>query len=354
MDKKKFKFDVVIGNPPYQEDAPGDSTSDKPIYHLFMDSAYMIGRSVELITPARFLFNAGATPKKWNRKMLNSEHIKTLYYTADASKVFPNTAITGGVVVTYFNESQKFTPIKTFIPFKELRSINNKVHNYKNFENMSSIVSGRTPYSFTDQMHAENPHAKEKLSKGHAKDISSNAFKALPEVFVTTGENSNEYCRVLGRLHNKRTYLWIKRKYAKGREDGFISRWKVFLPKANGASGMLGKKAARMISKPTIGKPNDIATDTFLVVGSFETREEAVACLKYLESKFARALLGTLKVTQINSKETWRNVPVQNFSAESDIDWSASAKQIDLQLYNKYLLDNDEINFIETHIKEMD
>lgn len=354
MDNKKFKFDVVIGNPPFSEDAPGDSTSDKPIYYLFMDSAYTIGKIVELITPARFLFNAGATPKDWNRKMLNNDHIKTLYYTADASKVFPNTDITGGVVVTYFNESKIFTPIETFIPFQELRSINSKVHNNKHFESMSSIVSGRTPYRFTDQMHTEHPHAKEKLSKGHAKDISSNAFKSLPEVFTTTGDNNNDYCRVLGRLHNKRTYLWIKRKYAEGREEGFISRWKVFLPKANGASGMLGKKAARMISKPTIGKPNDIATDTFLVVGTFETREESTACLKYLESKFARALLGTLKVTQLNSKETWRNVPLQNFSADSDIDWSASAKQIDLQLYKKYRLDEDEISFIETHVKEMD
>jgi 23S rRNA G2445 N2-methylase RlmL len=64
------KFDVVIGNPPYQEEAQGDGTRDTPVYHLFMDAAYEVGTKAVLITPARFLFNAGFTPKAWNEKML--------------------------------------------------------------------------------------------------------------------------------------------------------------------------------------------------------------------------------------------------------------------------------------------
>jgi 23S rRNA G2445 N2-methylase RlmL len=97
----KFKFDVVIGNPPYQEESTGDGTQAPPIYHKFMEEAYKIARRVSFITPARFLYNAGATPKAWNKKMLEDEHLKVEYYEQDSAKVFSNTAIIGGVAVTY-------------------------------------------------------------------------------------------------------------------------------------------------------------------------------------------------------------------------------------------------------------
>ena len=75
-----MKFDFVIGNPPYQDETLGDNaTFAPPVYHLFMDATQSIGNAVELITPARFLFNAGGTPKQWNQKMLNDEHLKILY-----------------------------------------------------------------------------------------------------------------------------------------------------------------------------------------------------------------------------------------------------------------------------------
>ena len=74
-----MKFDFVIGNPPYQDNTKGDNDSfAPPIYDKFMDAAYSIADKVELIHPARFLFNAGSTPKKWNKKMLEDEHFKIL------------------------------------------------------------------------------------------------------------------------------------------------------------------------------------------------------------------------------------------------------------------------------------
>lgn len=94
------KFYAVIGNPPYQlsttETDSGNKTYAPPIYHEFMDSAFDVSDKVELITPARFLFDAGSTPKAWNRKMLNDTHFKVLHYEEDASDVFPNTDIKGG------------------------------------------------------------------------------------------------------------------------------------------------------------------------------------------------------------------------------------------------------------------
>ena len=88
-------------------------------------------------------------------------------------------------------------------------------------------------------------------------------------------------------------------------------------------------------------------------IGAFDTCEEADNCLKYVKSKFARAMLGILKITQDNTKDKWKYVPLQDFTPGSDIDWSKSIHEIDLQLYRKYGLDENEIEFIESHVKEM-
>ena len=116
-----MKFDYVIGNPPYQETQEG--TSDNPIYNCFMDAAYEIAEKVELITPARFLFDAGKTPKVWNEKMLEDEHLKVEYYEQDSSKVFSNTDIKGGVAVTYRDKSKIFGAIDTFTQYPVLNNI---------------------------------------------------------------------------------------------------------------------------------------------------------------------------------------------------------------------------------------
>lgn len=95
--RKGMKFDYVIGNPPYQEETIGDNKNyAPPVYHFFMDEAFKVADRVELITPGRFLFNAGSTPKAWNKKMLNDEHFKVFFYEPDSSKMFPFTDIKGG------------------------------------------------------------------------------------------------------------------------------------------------------------------------------------------------------------------------------------------------------------------
>lgn len=87
-EKKKFKFDVIIGNPPYQEIIPNNGRMN-PIYNYFMDQSLKVSKISEFITPARFLFNAGQTPKEWNEKMLNDEHLKVVFFEPDSNKVFP-------------------------------------------------------------------------------------------------------------------------------------------------------------------------------------------------------------------------------------------------------------------------
>lgn len=98
-----MKFDFVIGNPPYNDDfGIGENDSfAAPVYHKFLDAAYQVADKVEMIHPARFLFNAGSTPKAWNQKILNDCHFKVLDYEQDSRKVFSNTEIKGGVVISY-------------------------------------------------------------------------------------------------------------------------------------------------------------------------------------------------------------------------------------------------------------
>ncbi len=346
----KFKFDVVIGNPPYQEEVK--NTSDKPIYHLFLDEAYKIAKRVSFITPARFLFNAGKTPKAWNQKMLEDKHLKVEYFEQDSSKVFGNTNIIGGVVVTYRDSDTIFGAIGTFTAFPELNRILRKVEK-TNSGSFSNIVFGQNIYQYTEKLHEDYPNAEGLLSKGHKYDVTSNAFDRLDLIFFDKKQDDgNSHIQMLGLQNNKRVYKWVRSEYISNHIS--LSKYKVFVAASNGASGTLRDVAARIISTPLLGIPFVGTTQTFLTVGSFDTKEEANAALKYVRSKFARALLGVLKVTQHNTSEKWKYVPLQDFTAASDIDWSQPIRKIDQQLYKKYGLDQTEIDFIESHVKEME
>ncbi len=343
----KFKFDVVIGNPPYQEESTGDGTKAPPIYHRFMEEAYKISRRVSFITPARFLYNAGATPKAWNKKMLGDKHLKVEYYERDSSKVFINTDIKGGVAVTYRDLDCNFGAIGTFVAFQELKSIIRKVAGTVS-DSFSSIVFGQEIYKYTEKLHEDHPEAEGHLSRNHKYDIKTSAFNRLGFIFFDEKPNDGcPYIQLLGFQNNRRVYKWVRRDYIS--EHASLDKYKVFFPAVNG-SGIFGE----VLSLPLIGTPLVGSTQTFLTVGSFDTEEEANAVFKYVCSKFARALLGVLKVTQHNTSKKWGYVPLQDFTPASDIDWSQPISEIDQQLYKKYGLDKAEIEFIESHVKEME
>ena len=234
-----MKFDFAIGNPPYQDNAIGENdTYAPPVYNKFLDAAYAVADSVEMIHPARFLFNAGSTPKAWNEKMLNDPHFKVMHYEEDASKVFANTDIKGGVAITYRTSDAKYEPIVVFTKYPALNHILHKVNNTIDFVPMDTLVVTRTAYRLTEKLHQEHT--------------------------------------------------------------------------------------------------------------------EATNLLKYIKSKFARAMLNVLKITQHLTPDVWKYVPRQDFTDKSDIDWSVSIANIDKQLYKKYGLSEEEIAFIETNVKEME
>ena len=340
-----MKFDYVIGNPPYQETL--QNTSDKPIYNDFMDASYQISDKVELITPARFLFNAGKTAKVWNEKMLNDVHLKVLYYEPDSSKVFSNTDIKGGVAITYRDGNAEFGAIGSFTPYNELNDILHRVKNHKTFVSIEKIVITSFAYHYTDRLHEDYPDAASRLSKGHAYDLKSNAFDRLSDVYQDEKpDDGHDYIRIFGRQNNERTYKFIRRDYVNNVAN--LDKYKLFMPKANG-TGAFGE----VLTLPEISEPGVGATESFVSIGLFDTAEECDNLLKYIKSRFMRAMLGVVKITQDLTPSKWKYVPLQDFTAHSDIDWSKSVAEIDQQLYRKYDLTADEIEFIETHVKEM-
>lgn len=344
---KGMKFDYVIGNPPYQDDTLGDNaTFAPPVYNLFLEESYKIADKVEMIHPARFLFNAGSTPKAWNKKMLADEHLKILFYEQNSAKVFANTDIKGGVVVSYHNVNENYGAIEVFTPYDELNSVMKKVYSRKDFKSFSNIVITRTAYRLTDKMHQDFPQAINQLSKGHAYDMSTNIFERLPQIFLDD-KPDDTYIKILGRTNNERVYKYVKKEYVC--EVLNLDKWKLFIPKASGV-GELGE----VISTPVITEPSVGHTESFLSIGIFDTKIETENCLKYIKTKFTRTLLGVLKITQDITPEKWKYVPLQDFTENSDIDWNKSIPEIDKQLYAKYGLSKDEINFIETNVKEME
>ena len=341
--RAKMKFDFIIGNPPYQGD--NESSRKSPVYNFFMDAAYQLGDVVELITPARFLFNAGQTPKEWNKKMLSDEHLKVLYYEPDGSKIFPTTDIKGGVVITYRDSMKNFGKIGTFTAFSELENLINKISKCTDFQTLGSIMASQGLYRFSSRFFHDYPDAPKKMGAGTGSKIVSSVLEKFPEVFIDAPLDG-EYLKFLCRIGSQRVYKYVRREYIVSTD--YIDTYNVLVPESNG-SGAIGE----VLSTPIIGSPIIGHTDTFLSIGKFETETEADACLKYIKTKFARTMLSILKVTQHNPPATWRYVPLQDFTSSSDIDWTQPVAGIDRQLYAKYGLSDEEINFIETHVKEM-
>lgn len=343
---KEVKFTAVVGNPPYQESTE-DNNRDKPIYHLFMEEAYKLSNKASLISPARFLFNVGQTPSSWNEKMLADKHLKVVFYEQKSSKVFPNTDIKGGVAITFRDTTQDFGAIGTFIPNAKLDSIRRKVL-LNDFKSLNTLLFGRSSYKLSDKLYEDNPKLRGRSKPTEEKSIGSNVFDKLPEVFLDNSTDvAHEFIRVVGRQDNKRIVKCIKRDYVLDHNN--LDKWKVFIAKSNG-TGELGE----VLSEPILGEKQVIGTQTFISFGAFEEKVEAENLIKYIKTKFCRTLLGIKKITQDNAtKEVWKYVPSQDFAKASDINWSLSVEEIDKQLYKKYSLTKEEVDFIETQVKAM-
>jgi len=340
----RMKFDVVLGNPPYQEKREG--TSAKQLFPFFMDEAYKLAEKTILITPGKFLFNAGNTSTKWNKKMLNDPHLKVLKYEPDGSKVFNTTDIKGGVAITLYDSSKNYGPIRTFTLFEELNRIIKKVTLDESFKPITNLIHLQNRFNL-EVLYQKYPELKSVIGSGGKEKRLTTSIFSLKKLF-TNKPRSNNAVKILGLINNIRHYRYLDYEVMEKEHPNF-NTYKLALAKSIG-SGTFGEK----LSSTIVLEPKEGFTQSFISFGAFKERYMAENVKKYLKTKFARTMLYTLKITQDNNKRKWANVPEQDFSLDSDIDWSKSIAGIDQQLYKKYDLSQEEIDFIETNVKEME
>ena len=343
---EEIKRMITISNPPYHEEITNNSRK-KSVYNKFMQNFYDTSDRVMVIHPARCLFDAGDTPHDFNEKLLSDEHVKVAVYHANSKEVFADAEIKGGIAVTYRDANKNFGAIGTYIPFDELKSIYQKVVvGRKDFRPLNEIMYTPLLYKFSQKFYDENPNAGIPIK---SRKLSTNVFEKLPEFFTDKKpDDGHEYVQIEGIYKLSRATRFFRRDYLKDIPN--LYTYKVFIPEAYGGAGALNENGPTML----VGLPLVGCTQSYTTLGAFDTEAEALAAEKYVKTKFLRALLGILKVTQHAAPETWRFVPLQDFTAGSDIDWSAAVAEIDRQLYKKYGLDAREVAFIEAKAKAME
>lgn len=343
----KLKFDAIVGNPPYQEMDGGAQASASPIYQHFVKTAKDIKPEyISFIMPTRW-YVGGKGLDDFRKDMLNDIHLKVLYDCLTPEDIFPNTNIRGGVcyylwdsnydnkrdltrVVTLENNQItsdilrpfKIEGIDIFIRDGKAVSIINKIFGKKNQSSLESFVSVLRPFGLRGYFIKSSDFHIEKL-----------------------GVKNPIICYGRGQ-----TIGYVDRKIIKTRTN-WIDKWKVFTPRANN----IGTELSDDNFNTFIGKPGTICTESYIVIGADLELEKYSAenLSKYLRSKFARYMHSLAKASQDATAKTYRFVPIQDFTDRSDIDWNKSIEEIDKQLYKKYNLSDEEINYIEHKIKHM-
>lgn len=343
-------YDAVVANPPYQLATEG--TSDRPIYPHMMDLAYAVAPVASLVTPARFLFDAGKTPKAWNRKMLSDPHLSVALYEPDSPSVFPGTEIMGGVAVTVRDETGGLGPIGDFCPIPELDSIRRKIWEVETGSlSMDDIMfaQGRLDLS---RLYATHPECRAMVgSGGRESRLTTSILSKLP--IFSEQPDEGHGTAVLGLVGGRRATRYVSEDLLLATRRSNMRGWKVAAPASNGSAPVGRDTRTSVIGVPQVLGPGSTHTQSFVSFGDFACEAEARACMAYVRTRLARALLGILKATQHNHRGTWRLVPLQDFTEVSDIDWDAPVDGVDGQLAERYGLDDAEQDFLRDAIRPL-
>ena len=337
--KNNMKFDAIVGNPPYQQMDGGGNASAINIYNYFVDiSRTITPKYISMIMPARW-YAGGKGLDDFRASMLQDSHIEVMYDYPNPKDCFPNTNISGGICYFLWNDDYdgdcKYTNVvngiketakrrlnenEIFVRYNRAVSVIRKIMS-KNFVSITTIVYARNPFDLDSSVRGDsNPRKTDDL-----------------KVYTSKGEG----------------YL---RKNSVQSNTDLIGKYKLAMGKV--LSGHIGETDAsgqvKVITTLMPLAPNEVTTDSYLIIGAFKTQEEASNILSYFKTKLLRFLLLQSLVSMNISRGNFRFVPLQDFTSHSDIDWSKAVAEIDVQLYKKYQLTNEEINFIESMIKPME
>lgn len=346
-----MKFDVIIGNPPYSEKDGGAGSSSTPLYNYFVETSKKLNpKYISFIIPSRW-FIGGKGLDSFRDSMLNDIHIEKIFDWTTPQDVFPRTEIKGGVC--YFLWNNKYDNTKKMV----------EVSTYENNKLICiSMRSMKTPGADIFVRYQKGYDVLNRIYDLDKKNPFENTMlnyisSRKPFGLGTDFENNKNFKKNPKGLHDpikcyakKGKIGYIEKSEIKVNKD-WIDNWKVIAAYANN----IGTDANDDNLNTIVVEPNSVCTETYLLFGiNMELDKNSANNLsKYLKTKFARFLNSLAKITQHGTSKTYAFVPLQDFSNSSDIDWSKTFREIDMQLYEKYSLDNEEIEFIESHIKEM-
>ena len=345
----KVKFDVVIGNPPYQESDGGANASATPTYHYFVELAKKLKpNNISLIMPSRW-YSGGKGLDKFRDKMLNDIHIRELFDFPNPDEVFPNTNIRGGVCVVNWDNSYNAKDTLTRVVTFKNNKVTSDVYRSLKFAQSDTFIRDYTSVQIIEKINQVR-----KLDEGRISDFVSplkpfgfRGFFIRDERFHNDTSELQKPVKCFG----KGTVGYVEREEVKVKTE-WIDKWKVFTARANNIGTELNDDNFNTI----VGEPGTICTETYLVIGAdLKLDENSTNNLSnYLKTKFSRLLHGVAKTSHDAARTTYKFIPLQDFTVKSDIDWSQSIAEIDQQLYKKYGLSDEEIAFIEEKVKEME
>ena len=335
-DNDNMKFKAIVGNPPYQVMDGGAGVSAIPVYQNFVDISNKINpQYCSLIMPAKW-YVGGKGLDVFREKMLSDCRIRRLYDFKESREVFPSADIAGGIcyflIDSKYNGKCIFTSIfqskrktcerilgehSTFVRDSEAINIISKAASKREIM-LDNIVFSRKPFGISTNFIGKSEQFENSVSLYGSQGIS---YIDVDE--ITTNKD-------------------------------LLESWKVICSYASAQGGRADKDGKRkVLPKVEVLNPNVVCSETYLLVYHFNDAHIAKCAAKYLQTKFFRFLLSLRVITQHISKDSFAFVPTQDFTSNSDIDWSKSIDEIDAQLYAKYELTNEEISFIESMIKPM-
>ena len=319
----KMKFDVIIGNPPYQLSDAGDSAGSSPIYNVFVEQAKKLNpRCLSMIIPSRW-FAGGKGLDNFRDTMLHDCRISRLVDYPIASDVFPGVKVIGGVcfflwerdysgqcqVTTHMNDmsdtmTRPLDQFDTFVRFNKAISILEKVA-AKKYPLMSSQVSRQKPFGLRTFVRPQK--------QGGITLFANKAVGKISKSEITSGTE-------------------------------MLNSWKVLISMGYGEGGEARDYPRMIMGKPIIAPPQSACTETYIVVGVYETETEATCLAIYLRTKFLRFLVGLRKNTQHITKDRFAFAPLLPMTKT----WT------DQKLYSHFGLSKDEIAFIESMVRPME
>lgn len=326
-----MRFDVIVGNPPYQMDGGGGGTNATPLYNVFVDQAKALNpRYMSMIIPSRWMAG-GRGLEDFRKVMLADKRIRNIVDYPNAGELFPGVDIKGGVCYLLWNRDEpgecsvtlirgddRHGPVQRnlgefeiFVRDSRALDILHKVQKAKE-ATLSSLVSGDTPFG-----------------------LASNFTR-----FRKSGARQAGEVKVYANSGGKRIEGWIPEDTIT-KNTALINAWKVLVPKAGSDGGQ--KLPDVVLGRPIVaGKPS-VCTQTYLTVGPVKTKAEAESLSSYIQTRFARFLISIRKISQDAMKSTYDWVPQQTW----DRTWT------DADLYKKYGITKAEQAYIAEMVKEM-